>query len=165
MNKTMHYSILLGFFLLLLIITNGINKATALFHSLNDQTTQHTDLEEKSKNFIESVDKHLNDISYEFNLLVLSQEGTLDNKTIIKETNEYITNLKDIVERVDDFSASEEYKPLFQAYSDSLKNEIESYKHYINYKETSNITENQISIDLLSKAYEYERQAHMSLEN
>lgn len=165
MKKTIHYTILLGFFLLLLVTTNGINKALGLFHSLNDQTTKHTDIEEKSKDFIESVNKHLNDLSYEFNLLVLSQEGTLDNKTIIQETNDYITNLTDIVERVDNFSASEEYKPLFQAYSNSLKNEIESYKHYIKYIETSNITENQISIDFLSKAYEYERQAHMSLEN
>ena len=44
-------------------------------------------------------------------------------------------------------------------YIDSIKNEIESYVHYKEYLVTGNLTENKISMDLLSNAFNYETQA------
>ena len=157
MKKSVHYTIIVVCFLLLLVTQNGMYSSHALFNLPNEQTTEVNDL--KSKKFIEGVVDQVNIFSGEFNTLVLSQVGILDNTTIINETNKYIKNLNDIVENVQNFSASKEYQPIFQAYKNSLINEIESYKHYSKYLETSNSTENKISIDLLSKAYDLEREA------
>jgi len=161
MKKSVHYTIIVASFLFLLVTQNGIYHSHALFNLPGEQTKESKDLKEKSKQFMEDVVNQVNIFSGEFNTLVLSQVGELDNKTIINETNKYIKNLKDIVEKVQNFSTSNEYQPVFQAYRNSLINEIESYKHYNKYLETSNSTENQISIDLLSKAYEYEREANV----
>jgi len=160
MKKSIHYTIIVLCFLFLLVTQNGMYSSHALFNLPNEKTTEVNDLE-KSKKFIEGVVYQVNVFSGEFNTLVLSQVGILDNTTIINETNRYIKNLNDIVENVQNFSASKEYQPIFQAYRNSLIDEIESYKHYSKYLETSNSTENKISIDLLSKAYEYEREANV----
>lgn len=165
MKKSVHSTILAGSLLLLLVTQNGIYNSHALFNLPGEKTKEPKDLKEKSKQFMEDVVDQVNIFSGEFNTLVLSQVGTLDNKTIINETNKYIKNLKDITEKVQNFSASNEYQPIFLAYQNSLINEIESYKHYNKYLETSNSTENQISIDLLSKAYEYEREANIEFGN
>lgn len=161
MKKSVHSTILAGSLLLLLVTQNGIYNSHALFNLPSEKTKEPNDLKEKSKQFMEDVVDQVNIFSGEFNTLVLSQVGELDNKTIINETNKYIKNLKDITEQVQNFTASNEYQPIFLAYQNSLINEIESYKHYNKYIETSNSTENQISIDLLSKAYEYEREANV----
>ena len=86
-------------------------------------------------------------------------ESINDNETMINTTQEYIDNLKEIILFAKKTTVQQDYKPVLNNYIDSIKNEIESYVHYKEYLVTGNLTENKISMDLLSNAFNYETQA------
>jgi hypothetical protein len=49
-----------------------------------------------------------------------------------------------------------EYKNISEALVNSLESETDSYRHFRNYLVSGNMTEDEISTDLLSKALQYE---------
>ena len=82
-----------------------------------------------------------------------------DNETMMNTTQGYIDNLNEIVLFAKKTTVQQDYQPVLNNYIESIENEIESYVHYKEYIVTGNLTENKISMDLLSKAYNYETQA------
>jgi hypothetical protein len=158
MKNNIYYSIFLVLFILVVFfIQNETVNTFALFHTSNEEN-KFTDSED-AEQFIHTTIDQVNVYSNEFqNNLVLWEEGTYDNKTMIQKTEEYITNLREVVNRLENFSNPQEYISIFKSYLSSLNSEIESHKHFEKYLATGNITENEISIDLFSKALEYEMQ-------
>ena len=118
------------------------------------------DLIENSKQFFQSVD---NEVKLYFNEFYQTfsewKQGKNNNETLIQKTNDYTLTLENISKKMENFSPSKEYSPIFQSYLKSIKSEIDSNNHFVKYLETGNITENKISEDLFSKAAEYENQA------
>ena len=82
-----------------------------------------------------------------------------NNIRIIKKNQEYIDNLKEIISSAKRATVQHEYKSLLNNYIVSGESEMESYSRYNKYLLTGNLTENNLSMDLLSKAFNYETQA------
>jgi hypothetical protein len=133
-----------------------LNNANALFH---DQGSQQDGIIDDSK-IIESLFNRVNIASnnYQSEISFLNQSIN-HNETMINTTQGYIDNLKDIILFAKKITVQQDYKPVLNNYIDSLESEIASYVHYNEYIITGNLTENKISMDLLSKAYNYETQA------
>ncbi len=130
-----------------------LNNANALFH---DQGSQQDGVIDDSKKNIESLFDRVNTASNNFQSEILSIN---DNETMMNTTQEYIDNLKEIILFAKKTTVQQDYKPVLNNYIDSIKNEIESYIHYKEYLVTGNLTENKISMDLLSNAFNHETQA------
>jgi len=146
------------FFLIIVLTSIGfLNNANALFH---DQVSQQDGVIDDSKKIIESLFDRVNIASnnYQSEISFLNQSIN-DNETMINTTQGYIDNLKEIILFAKKTTVQQDYKPVLNNYIDSIENEIESYVHYKEYIITGNITENKISMDLLSKAFNYETQA------
>jgi hypothetical protein len=145
-------------FISIIVLTSigFLNNANALFH---DQGSQQDGIIDDSK-IIESLFDRVNIASnnYQSEISFLNQSIN-DNETKINTTQGYIDNLKDIILFAKKITVQQDYKPVLNNYIDSLESEIESYVHYNEYIITGNLTENKISMDLLSKAYNYETQA------
>ncbi|HET7642281.1 MAG TPA: hypothetical protein VFK40_02140 [Nitrososphaeraceae archaeon] len=115
-----------------------------------------------SKEFIINLFNQVNNLSnsYQNTLVNQNYNQSIDNNlTIASETDEYIDSLERIIREAKKYNLQEEYKPVFNSYIHSLQNEVNSYIHYKNYLLTGNNTENTISINLLSKAYDFETEA------
>ena len=154
--------IFLGFDVLLCLIIvltsiGFLNNAKALFH---DQGSQQVGVIDDSKKIIESLFDKVNIASnnYQSEISFLNQSIN-DKERMINTTQEYIDNLKEIIVSAKKTTVQPDYKPVLDNYIDSIENEIESYVHYKEYIVTGNLTENKISMDLLSKAFNYETQA------
>jgi N-methylhydantoinase B/oxoprolinase/acetone carboxylase alpha subunit len=146
------------FFSIIVLTSIGFsNNANAFFH---DQDSQQDGVIDDSKKIIESLFDRVNMASnnYQSEISFLNQSIN-DNKTMINTTQGYIDNLKKIILFAKKTTVQQNYKPVLNNYIDSIENEIESYVHYKEYIITGNLTENKISMDLLSKAYNYETQA------
>jgi len=146
------------FFLIIVLTSIGfLNNANALFHG---QVSQQDGVIDDSKKIIESLFDRVNIASnnYQSEISFLNQSIN-DNETMINTTQGYIDNLKEIILFAKKTTVQQDYKPVLNNYIDSIENEIESYVHYKEYIITGNITENKISMDLLSKAFNYETQA------
>ena len=145
-------------FISIIVLTSigFLNNANALFHG---QGSQQDGIIDDSK-IIESLFDRVNIASnnYQSEISFLNQSIN-DNETKINTTQGYIDNLKDIILFAKKITVQQDYKPVLNNYIDSLESEIESYVHYNEYIITGNLTENKISMDLLSKAYNYETQA------
>ena len=150
--------IFLGFdvILCLIIVLTSIgflNNAKALFH---DQGSQQVGVIDDSKKIIESLFDRVNIASNNYQSEISSIN---DNETMMNTTQGYIDNLNEIVLFAKKTTVQQDYQPVLNNYIESIENEIESYVHYKEYIVTGNLTENKISMDLLSKAYNYETQA------
>ena len=144
---------------LTIVIIGFFNNADAL---LNVQESNNNQISNASKEFIINLFANVNSASNEYqNELAKGKESINNNNnmTIVNKTNEYIGKLEKIVSLAKEYNIQEEYKPLLKNYINSLQNEIESYFHYKNYFLTGNNTENKLSLDLLSKALNYETEA------
>jgi hypothetical protein len=137
-----------------------LDNVYAFFH---DQDAQNTKFIEESKKIIESLFNQVNNASanYQNDLdkLNLSINDNNINLTIINKNQEYIDNLKEIISSAKSATVQQEYKSLLNNYIVSVESEMESYSWYNEYLLTGNLTENNLSMDLLSKAYNYETQA------
>lgn len=137
-----------------------LDNVYAFFH---DQDAQNTKFIEESKKIIESLFNQVNNASanYQNDLdkLNLSINDNNNNLTIINKNQEYIDNLKEIISSAKSATVQQEYKSLLNNYIVSVESEMESYSWYNKYLLTGNLTENNLSMDLLSKAYNYETQA------
>ena len=130
-----------------------LNNAKALFH---DQGSQQVGVIDDSKKIIESLFDRVNIASNNYQSEISSIN---DNETMMNTTQGYINNLNEIVLLAKKTTVQQDYQPVLNNYIESIENEIESYVHYKEYIVTGNLTENKISMDLLSKAYNYETQA------
>lgn len=138
-------------------IACSFNNVSAL---VGDQMEDNIQLLNSSKNFIINLFDQVNNLSNSYqNTLESENQSFNNNLTRANETDEYIDNLERIIADAKEYNLQEEYKPVFNNYINSLQNEINSYTHYKNYLLTGNNTENTISMDLLSKAYEFETEA------
>jgi hypothetical protein len=79
-----------------------------------------------------------------------------DNSTFVSITDSYIPKFENLVNSAQNMTFPKDYKNIHDALVNSLKSETDSYKHFRNYLVSGNKTENEISIDLLSKAWQYE---------
>ena len=130
-----------------------LNNANALFH---DQGSQQVGVIDDSKKIIKSLFDRVNIASNNYQSEISSIN---DNETMMNTTQGYIDNLNEIVLFAKKTTVQQDYRPVLNNYIESIESEIESYVHYKEYIVTGNLTENKISMDLLSKAYNYETQA------
>jgi hypothetical protein len=79
-----------------------------------------------------------------------------DNSTFISITDSYIPKFENLVNSAQNLTYPTDYKYVYDALVNSLQSETDSNKHFRNFLQSGNKTENQISIDLLSKAWQYE---------
>ena len=144
-------------FIMLFIVVGFFNNANALFHV---QEFNNNEIPNSSKEFIINLFDNVNSVSNQYQYeLAKGKESINNNMTIVNKTNEYIDKLEKIISLAKEYNIQKEYKPLLNSYINSLQNEIESYIHYKNYILTGNNTENKLSLDLLSKALNYETEA------
>lgn len=143
---------------IILAFLGSLDHAYAFFH---DQDARNTGFE-KSKQIIQSLFDRVNNASTNYQNDIATLDLSLSNNnnvTIVKKNQEYIDNLKEIISSANKTIVQQEYKSLLNNYIVSIESEIESYDHYNKYLITGNITENKISMDLLSKAFNYETKA------
>jgi hypothetical protein len=88
-----------------------------------------------------------------------------DNSTFISITDSYILKFENLVQNAQNLTYPADYKYVHDALVNSLKSETDSNKHYRNFLQSGNKTEDQISIDLLSKAWQYEMVYSQFLSN
>ncbi len=144
--------------IVLTIIISIFNNANALFH---EQESNNEQILDKSREFIINLFDNVNSVSNEFYQYESDKEKESINKTItiVNKTNDYTGKLDKIISLAKEYNIQEEYKSVLNNYINSLKNEIESHKHYSNYILTGNSTENNLSESLLSKALNFEMEA------
>lgn len=160
MEKNVIYIVLFSLLLQFSFLNQDIAKVFGYFQNVFG-VIQSNDLIEKSKQFLQSSVDKVNIYSGEFNKALSEwQEGNFDNKTLIQKTNDYIITLQDIGMKLENYSSTKEYIPIFQSYLRSINSEIDAQKHFVKYLETGNSTENEISIDLYSRALNYEQQTN-----
>jgi hypothetical protein len=143
---------------IILAFLGSLDHAYAFFH---DQDAGNTGFE-KSKQIIQTLFDRINNASTNYQNDIATLDLSLSNNnnvTIVKKNQEYIDNLKEIISSAKKTIVQQEYKSLLNNYIVSIESEMESYDHYNKHLITGNITENKISMDLLSKAYNYETKA------
>lgn len=159
MKKNLIYILLFSLSLELSFIAQDSGMDFGFYQNVSG-IVEDNDLIENSKQFFQSVD---NEVKLYFNEFYQTfsewKQGKNNNETLIQKTNDYTLTLENISKKMENFSPSKEYSPIFQSYLKSIKSEIDSNNHFVKYLETGNITESKISEDLFSKAAEYENQA------
>jgi hypothetical protein len=143
---------------IILAFLGSLDHAYAFFH---DQDARNSGFE-KSEQIIQSLFNRVNNASTNYQNDIATLDLSLsnnNNETIVKKNQEYIDNLKEIISSAKKTILPQEYKSLLNNYIVSIESEMESYDHYNKHLITGNITENKISMDLLSKAFNYETKA------
>ena len=143
---------------IILAFLGSLDHAYAFFH---DQDARNSGFE-KSEQIIQSLFNRVNNASTNYQNDIATLDLSLsnnNNETIVKKNQEYIDNLKEIISSAKKNIVQQEYKSLLKNYIVSIESEMESYDHYNKHLITGNITENKISMDLLSKAFNYETKA------
>ena len=79
-----------------------------------------------------------------------------DNSTFVSITDSYIPKFENLVKSAQNLTYPTDYKYVYDALVNSLQSETDSNKHFRNFIQSGNKTEDQISIDLTSKAIQYE---------
>lgn len=143
---------------IILAFLGSLDHAYAFFH---DQDARNSGFE-KSEQIIQSLFDRVNNASTNYQNDIATLDLSLsnnNNETIVKKNQEYIDNLKEIISSAKKTIVQQEYKSLLNNYIVSIESEMKSYDHYNKHLITGNITENKISMDLLSKAFNYETKA------
>ena len=157
-KEIFHELEIMMFSCIILTFIGFIDNAYAFFHDQDEPKTRFT---EESKKNIESLFDRVNNAStnYQNDIVTLNLSINNNNITLVKKNQEYIDNLKKIISSAKTVTVQQEYKSLLNNYLVSIESEMESYNHYNKYLLTGNLTENKISMDLLSKAFNFETQA------
>ena len=143
---------------IILAFLGSLDHAYAFFH---DQDARNSGFE-KSEQIIQSLFDRVNNASTNYQNDIATLDLSLsnnNNETIVKKNQEYIDNLKEIISSAKKTIVQQEYKSLLNNYIVSIESEMDSYDHYNKHLITGNNTENKISMDLLSKAFNYETKA------
>ena len=157
-KKIFHNLEVIIFSYIILAFLGSLDHAYAFFH---DQDARNSGFE-KSEQIIQSLFDRVNNASTNYQNDIATLDLSLsnnNNETIVKENQEYIDNLKEIISSAKKTIVQQEYKSLLNNYIVSIESEMESYDHYNKHLITGNNTENKISMDLLSKAFNYETKA------
>jgi len=161
-KKIFHYLEVIIFSSIILAFIGSIDNAYPFFH---DQDARNPDFE-KSKHIIQSLFDRVNNASTNYqndiatlNIPLLNNNNNNNNIPIVKKNQDYIDNLKEIISLAKKTIVQQEYKSILNDYIVSIESEMSSYNHYNKHLLTGNLTENKISMDLLSKAFNYETKA------
>ncbi len=156
-KKIFHNIEVIVFSCIVVTFLGSLENAYAFFHDKNGGNTS----SERSKQIIQSLFDRVNNAStnYQNYITTLNQSLNKDNITIVKKNQEYIDNLKEILLSAKNTLVQQEYKSILNNYIVSIESEMASYNHYNKHLLTGNHTENKISMDLLSKAFNFETKA------
>lgn len=80
-----------------------------------------------------------------------------DNYTLISITDSFLPKFDTLISNAKDMTYPNEYKYVHEALVNSLSSETESYRHFRDYLVSGNKTEDDVSTDLLSQAFQYEQ--------
>ena len=80
-----------------------------------------------------------------------------DNFTLVSITDSFIPKFENLINVSEKVTYPKDYKYIRDALVNSLKAETDSYKHFRNYLVSGNKTEDEVSTDLLSLAFQYEQ--------
>ena len=83
--------------------------------------------------------------------------GKYDNYTLISITDSFLPKFENLIISTKNMTCPREYKYIHEALVNSLESETDSYRHFRNYLVSGNMTEDEISTDLLSLAFKYEQ--------
>jgi len=83
--------------------------------------------------------------------------GQYDNYTLISVTDSFLPKFDNLTSNAKNMTYPNEYKYVHEALVNSLSSETESYRHYRDYLVSGNKTEDEVSTDLLSQAFQYEQ--------
>ena len=83
--------------------------------------------------------------------------GQYDNYTLISVTDSFLPKFDNLTSNAKNMTYPNEYKYVHEALVNSLSSETESYRHYRDYLVSGNKTEDDVSTDLLSQAFQYEQ--------
>ena len=83
--------------------------------------------------------------------------GQYDKSTLISITDSFLPKFENLIDNAKSLIYPKKYKYVQEALVNSLQSETESYKHFRNYLVTGSKTEDDISTDLLSRAFQYEQ--------
>ena len=83
--------------------------------------------------------------------------GQYDNYTLISVTDSFLPKFDNLTSNAKNMTYPNEYKYVHEALVNSLFSETESYRHYRDYLVSGNKTEDEVSTDLLSQAFQYEQ--------
>ena len=143
---------------------NSNTTTTTILISSADKTTQYSTIDETLHSFEESFVKLVNDtrslsLSYqdEIGKWQLNQH---DNSSMISITNDYLVKFQEIVEKAQELKPpSKGYERALDLFAKSIQSEIASHIHFRNFLATGNLKEDEMSIQFLSDAFEYEKEA------
>jgi hypothetical protein len=116
-----------------------------------------TDLE-KFRSDLNNIVKQSENLTESYNVEIgkwLSKQ--YDNSTLVSKTDLFVPKFESLVKSAENMTYPTDFKYVHEALVNSLNSETESYKHFRNYLLSGNNTENTISIDFLSIAYQYEQ--------
>jgi hypothetical protein len=82
--------------------------------------------------------------------------GKYDNYTLISITDSFLPKFENLINSAKNMAYPREYKNISEALVNSLESETDSYRHFRNYLVSGNMTEDETSTNLLSKALQYE---------
>lgn len=80
-----------------------------------------------------------------------------DNSTMISITDRYLSLFKDLENEAADLAVPTGQENIKDSFVKSISSEAASYEHFKNYLITGNRTEDELSIDNLSLAFQYEQ--------
>ena len=83
--------------------------------------------------------------------------GQFDNSTLVLITDSFLPKFENLIVIAKNMIYPREYKYVHDALVNSLESETDSYRHFRNYLVSGNKTEDDISTDLLSRAFQYEQ--------
>lgn len=118
-----------------------------------------------SKSGLESFHSTLRSIVNESQYLTKSYQdeirkwtsGAYNNYTLILITDSFLPKFENLIINAKNMIYPQEYKYVHEALVNSLESETDSYRHFRNYLVSGNKTEDDISTDLLSLAFQYEQ--------
>jgi hypothetical protein len=83
--------------------------------------------------------------------------GQFDNSTLVLITDSFLPKFDNLIDNAKNMIYPKEYNYVHDALVNSLESETDSYRHFRDYLISGNKTEDDISTDLLSLAFQYEQ--------
>ena len=80
-----------------------------------------------------------------------------DNSTMISITDRYLSKFKELENEASNLAVPTGQENIKESFIKSISSEAASYEHFKNYLTTGNRTENDLSNDELSRAFQYEQ--------
>ena len=95
--------------------------------------------------------------SYQDEIRKWTTAAPYDNYSLISVTDSFLPKFDNLISNAKNMTYPNEYKYVYEALVNSLSSETESYRHFRDYLVSGNKTEDDVSTDLLSQAFQYEQ--------